>query len=119
MHFLLTASLLVGGIGGGAAVRTFEVTASKFKFDPGTLEVSEGDRVVVTLRSADTEHGFAIKKLKVKAAIPKGGSPVQVEFVAPKAGTYEITCSEYCGTGHSRMKGKLVVTPRVAAGAAK
>ena len=117
MHFLLTASLLLGGAGAGAAVRSFDVTASKFKFEPGTLEVVEGDRVVVTLRSTDTEHGFAIKKLKVKTAIPKGGAPITVEFVAPPPGTYEITCSEYCGSGHSRMKGKLVVTPR--AGAAR
>ena len=96
----------------GTADRQFEVTASRFKFEPETLEVAEGDRVVVTVRSADVEHGFAIKKLKVKANVPKGGEPVRVEFVADKPGTYEITCSEYCGKGHARMKAKLVVVPR-------
>jgi heme/copper-type cytochrome/quinol oxidase subunit 2 len=34
---------------------------------------------------------------------------VTVRFVADKAGTFEIACSEYCGKGHKKMKGQLVV----------
>lgn len=98
--------------GASGPERHFEVTASRFKFEPEVLEVNEGDRVSVTLRSADTAHGFAIKKLKVKAPIPKGGEPVTVEFVASQPGTFEIACSEYCGSGHRKMKGKLVVAPQ-------
>ena len=99
--------------------RRIEVTASKYKFEPDRIEVREGDHVVLDVRSADTEHGIAIKKLDVKAAIPKGGAPVRVEFDATRPGTYQITCSEYCGKGHSRMKATLVVTPRAAAAGAK
>jgi cytochrome c oxidase subunit 2 len=88
------------------------MTASRFKFEPAMLQVSEGDRVRLTLRSMDTEHGLEIKKLKVKVAVPKGGDPVTVEFVADKPGTYEFKCSEYCGSGHGRMKGQIFVTPR-------
>jgi cytochrome c oxidase subunit 2 len=100
----------------GAGDRQFEVTASRFKFEPEIIEVAEGDHVVVTVRSEDVEHGFAIKKLKIKGNVPKGGDPLRVEFVAGKPGTYEITCSEYCGKGHSKMKGRLVVMPRPAVG---
>jgi cytochrome c oxidase subunit 2 len=98
-----------------AGDRQFEVTASRFKFEPEVLQVAAGDHVVVLVRSDDVEHGFAIKKLKVKANVPKGGEPVRLEFVADTPGTYEITCSEYCGKGHGRMKARLVVTPRVSA----
>ena len=28
------------------------------------------------------------------------------------AGTFEISCSKYCGRGHGRMKASLIVTPR-------
>jgi cytochrome c oxidase subunit 2 len=112
MRLLLIALLLAAGV----EDRRFEITASRFKFEPEVLEVTEGDRVVVTVRSNDTEHGFAIKKLKVKTTVPKGGDPVRLEFVAGKAGTYEISCSEYCGKGHSRMKAKLVVRPRTMVG---
>jgi heme/copper-type cytochrome/quinol oxidase subunit 2 len=45
----------------------------------------------------------------VKALIPKVSDAVTVEFVADRAGTFDITCSEYCGTGHRAMKGKLIV----------
>lgn len=110
---LLLVVLLTAAAGGE---RQFDVTASRFKYEPDTLEVREGDRVVIVVRSTDVEHGFAIKKLKVKADVPKGGGPARVEFVAPPAGTYEISCSEYCGKGHSRMKGKLVVLPRAVVG---
>jgi cytochrome c oxidase subunit 2 len=95
-------------------VKSFEVRASRFKFEPSVLEVAEGDTVVLTLRSADTTHGLAIKALGVKIVIPKDREPVQVRFVAPRAGTFDITCSEYCGSGHRRMKGQLVVAPRPA-----
>jgi cytochrome c oxidase subunit 2 len=118
MILLLTVLLCAAGADTApvAADRQFEVTASRFKFEPDTLEVTEGDRVLVIIRSTDVEHGFAIKKLKVKAEIGKTGDPVRVEFVARKAGTYEISCTEYCGMGHSRMKGKLVVAPRATVG---
>jgi cytochrome c oxidase subunit 2 len=93
-------------------VRNFEITASRFEYDPAVVEVNEGDLVRLTLRSADTAHGLEIKELKVKIKIPKGGGSVSADFVAARAGTFAITCSEYCGTGHRRMKGSLVVTPR-------
>jgi len=92
-----------------AHAKTFEVTASRFAFAPDVLEVSEGDEVTVTLRSADTAHGFEIKTLGVKMKVPKGGDPVTVTFVARRAGRHAITCSEYCGSGHRRMKATLVV----------
>jgi cytochrome c oxidase subunit 2 len=92
--------------------RAFEMIASRFSFEPETLEVTEGERVRLTLRSSDTEHGFSVRKLNLKVAVPKTGEPVTVEFVADKAGTYEFKCSEYCGSGHGRMKGRIVVTSK-------
>jgi cytochrome c oxidase subunit 2 len=98
---------------GAASTKTFDITASKFRFEPETLEVEEGDRVTLTLRSTDVTHGIALKPFRIKTAIPKGGQPVTVEFVAEKAGTFEFRCSEYCGPRHSGMRGRLVVRPRV------
>jgi heme/copper-type cytochrome/quinol oxidase subunit 2 len=95
-------------------VKTFEVAASRFKFDPETIEVEEGDRVVLKMRSLDVAHGLAVKEFKAQAAIPKGGEVVTLEFVAGKPGTYPIACSEYCGRGHKGMKGQLVVHPKAA-----
>lgn len=96
----------------GPDVRTFDVTASRFKFDPAVLEVVEGNEVRLNVHSADTTHGFAIKEFDVKVKVPKGGDAVSVTFVASRPGTFDITCSEYCGPGHKTMKARLVVAPR-------
>ncbi len=89
--------------------RRFEITASRYAFDPARIEVRQGDVVELVLRSLDTDHGMAIKAYGVKVAIPKGGERVGVSFVAGQPGTFPFECSEYCGSGHKRMKGELVV----------
>jgi cytochrome c oxidase subunit II len=97
------------GAGDGDKVTTIDVTASRFQFEPETISVVQGDTVRLRLHSADRDHAFAIRAFRVKTLIPKGGATVVVEFVADRPGTFSFTCSEYCGTGHSRMKGALVV----------
>ncbi len=99
--------------GGSAAKgpREFTVIAERFKFTPERIQVTQGETVRLTVRSADGTHGFEIKKLKVDELVPKGGEPVTVEFVADRPGSFEISCSEYCGRGHSRMKAILEVAP--------
>jgi heme/copper-type cytochrome/quinol oxidase subunit 2 len=100
--------------GGGevAEVKTIDVIASRFQFEPATISVAQGDSVRLRLHSADRTHAFAIKAFRVKALIPKVGEAVIVEFVADRAGTFDFTCAEYCGTGHAGMKGRLVVLSR-------
>ena len=63
-------------------VKTIDVTASRFQFEPATISVAQGDNVRLRLHSADGTHGFAIKAFRVKALIPKVGEAVTVEFVA-------------------------------------
>ena len=100
--------------GGGTVedVKTIDVIASRFKFEPAIITVAQGDSVRLRLHSTDRTHGIAIKAFRVKALIPKIGEAVTVEFVADQAGTFDFTCSEYCGTGHGGMKGRLVVLAR-------
>ena len=92
--------------------KTFEVVARRFAFEPATIEVTEGDRVKLLVRSADGPHGVEIKQFKVKKAVPRakpGDSPVEIQFTASTAGKFPILCSEYCGNGHEDMTGTLVV----------
>jgi len=93
--------------------RTIEVSAGEYKFQPEVIEVAEGERVVLKARVTDgKKHGLAIKEMGVKAALPRTGEVVSIEFVAGKPGTYTVSCSVYCGKGHSQMKSRLVVTAR-------
>lgn len=89
--------------------RTIEVIAKRFTFEPARVEVKEGERVRLLLKSADGVHGIEIKKFRVNKKIPRGGEAVTIEFVANAPGQFPILCSEYCGSDHDDMKGMLVV----------
>jgi cytochrome c oxidase subunit 2 len=95
-----------------SAPREIEVTAKRFTFEPARIEVTEGERVRLNVKSADGVHGLQIKKFRVNTLIPRGGKPVTIEFVASSPGTYEIMCSEECGDGHESMTGTLVVVAK-------
>jgi heme/copper-type cytochrome/quinol oxidase subunit 2 len=99
--------------------KVFEVVARRFEFEPATIEVTEGDRVRLVVRSADGPHGVEIKAFKVKKAVPRakpGDAPITIEFVATSVGEFPILCSEYCGNGHEDMKGTLVVKAKAKGG---
>ena len=90
------------------------MTASRFQFEPAQIEVQEGESVALLIHSADGKHGFEIKGFGKKVLVPKGGAVVRLEFVADKPGSFEFVCSEYCGSGHKKMKGTLTVAPKAA-----
>jgi heme/copper-type cytochrome/quinol oxidase subunit 2 len=85
-----------------------QVVASRYTFEPATIQVTAGEHVRLVVRSKDGAHGFAIPKLKIDLHIPTSGDPATAEFTAPAAGEYEIACSEFCGRGHGQMKAALV-----------
>ncbi|RNC71875.1 MAG: cytochrome c oxidase subunit II [Desulfuromonadales bacterium] len=66
------------------------------------LYVPVGQPVVVNLVSEDVLHGFFIPAFRVKRDIVPGMKN-HVWFVADKAGSYDLFCSQFCGTGHSAM----------------
>ena len=91
-------------------MKTFEVVAKRFSFEPATIEVAQGDRVRLLVTSADGVHGVGIRRFKVNTLVPRGGTAVAIEFTATEAGSFPIVCSEACGDGHADMRGWLVVT---------
>jgi cytochrome c oxidase subunit 2 len=93
--------------------RVIHVVAQRFTFEPARIEVTEGERVTLVVRSADGVHGIAIKKFKISKKVPRGGE-VTIAFVASEAGEFPILCSEYCGDGHEDMKGMLVIAAKSA-----
>ena len=74
------------------APREIEVVAKRFAFEPARIEVTDGERVRLLVKSADGVHGLQIKKFRVNELIPRGGEPVTIDFVASGPGTYEIMC---------------------------
>ena len=92
-------------------IRTVDVTLSRFAFSPERIEVRLGEPVRLNVASSDGTHGFQVKALGLNVRTPARGTTVTVDLVPTKTGTFQITCSEYCGSGHSRMKGWLTVVP--------
>jgi cytochrome c oxidase subunit II len=88
-------------------VHEVQMVAKQFAFEPAVIQVTAGEPVRLVIRSADRVHGFSIPDLKIDVQIPRSGNVV-VEFTAPRAGRYEIACSEFCGSGHGQMKAALV-----------
>lgn len=73
-----------------------------------TLEVKAGEVVKLTLVSQDVAHSFYVKDLRFKIdAIP--GTNNTFWFRATEPGEYVVQCAEFCGTGHSIMRGTMVV----------
>ena len=91
--------------------RKIEVVAKKYSFEPARIEVKVGEPVEITFRSMDTKHGFAQKDLKIKKVTFTKEEPATVTFTADKAGTYPFKCARFCGMGHGKMKGEIVVIP--------
>ena len=78
----------------------------EFKYEGGKtspkLYVPVGKPVRVELVSKDVIHGFFLPAFRVKRDIVPGMSNY-VWFVANKPGSYDVFCSQYCGTQHSAM----------------
>jgi cytochrome c oxidase subunit 2 len=85
-----------------------QVTAKKYEFNPNVITVKKGEPIRLVLTALDRQHGFKIEALNIDVTLKKG-VPTPVEFTADEAGTFEFKCSKFCGFGHGRMKGKLVV----------
>jgi cytochrome c oxidase subunit 2 len=66
------------------------------------LYVPVGRPVRVELVSQDVIHGFFLPAFRVKRDVVPGMTNY-AWFVASKSGSYDLFCSQYCGTGHSAM----------------
>lgn len=84
------------------------MTAKKYEFNPSTIRVKTGEHVKLVITALDKEHGFKLEALHINEKLPKR-EPVTVEFTAPQPGTYPFECSHFCGLGHGKMKGELIV----------
>jgi len=89
-------------------VKEFSITARQYDFQPSTITVKKGDLVKLKITSLDVTHGFSLPDFNVNANL-EPGKETTVEFTADKAGSFTFFCSVFCGSGHSEMKGTLVV----------
>ena len=90
--------------------RVVNMVAERFFFVPSRIKVKPGTKVELRIRSADTNHGFRIRKAGINVVVPKrGGGEAKVVFHATKKGRYDFECSKACGAGHNTMRGTIIV----------
>lgn len=89
-------------------VRVVKVKAQKSKFEPSTIVVNEGEQVRLLITSADVTHGFALEAYDIDHKLPPNEEQ-RIEFAASEAGEFPFRCSVFCGLGHRKMRGKLIV----------
>ncbi len=85
-----------------------KMTAKKYRFDPNEITVKKGQHVKLLITALDRDHGFKLEAFNINQKLKKGETET-IEFTADKTGTFPFQCSEFCGLGHGKMKGKLVV----------
>lgn len=85
----------------------------KFQHPGGEREINElhvpaNRPVVLRMFSQDVIHSLFFPALRLKQDVVPGMTNVQW-FEAEKTGIYHLLCTEYCGTSHSQMRGKIIV----------
>lgn len=88
--------------------REIQVTAKKYEFNPNVITVKQGERVKLIITATDRDHGFKCGAFGINQKLKKG-APTTIEFTPDKAGTFPFRCSDFCGAGHLKMKGNIVV----------
>ena len=85
----------------------------KFQHPEGQQEIDElhvpaGVPVKLTMASQDVIHSLFIPALRIKQDVVPGRY-THIWFQADEPGSYQLLCSEFCGTNHSLMGGHFIV----------
>lgn len=88
--------------------QVIKITAKKFEYAPNIITLKKGVPVVLEFTSLDRLHGFTCPSLGIRSDVYPG-KVTKVEFVPEKAGEFPFHCDNFCGTGHDKMTGKIVV----------
>lgn len=88
--------------------KEISIIARQWEFNPNIIEVNQGDNLRLKIKSIDVMHGFAVPDYDIDEVLTPNEELI-VEFKADKKGTFEFRCTVFCGSGHSDMKGTLLV----------
>lgn len=84
------------------SIKNIQIDAKWFEFNPNLIKIKQGDRVTLLINNLDVPHGITIPELGIS-----GNEAIM--FTADKKGEYIFYCNNFCGEGHSKMVGKIIV----------
>jgi cytochrome c oxidase subunit 2 len=85
----------------------------KIQHPEGNREINElhvpiGRTIRLMMTSQDVIHSFYLPEFRIKQDVVPGRYSTEW-FKAEKLGAFHLFCSEYCGTSHSHMIGRVIV----------
>jgi cytochrome c oxidase subunit 2 len=92
------------------------VTAQMWSFVPFAtlpnkeLVIKQGAHINFYVTSIDVQHGFMIESTNINMQILPG-QVSKLGHTFDKAGSFNLICHEFCGSGHHTMYGTIVVEP--------
>jgi cytochrome c oxidase subunit II len=86
----------------------WKIQHAEGKREINELHVPVHSTVALTLISQDVIHSFFVPAFRVKQDVVPGKYTSQW-FKPTRTGEYHIFCSQYCGTQHAQMIGRVVV----------
>ena len=98
-----------GAVSDNVPIRTIDLTATNWYFDPETVVVKQGERIRLRVRASGRDHGIALPAYGIEKTV-REGTEETIEFTADKKGTFPFSCPTYCGEGHDGMSGTLIVS---------
>lgn len=80
-------------------------------FADTTITVRKGTSITVHISNLEPNqpHGISLVEFGLSEVIPPQGK-VTLRFVADREGTYKFFCNVFCGSGHPRHQGTLIVS---------
>jgi cytochrome c oxidase subunit 2 len=93
-----------------AAVNARRITliASKFAYSTAEIHARRGESVTLVIASTDFTHGFSLPELNARIDVPPGKT-AELSLHNLPAGRYTYLCDNFCGEGHDKMTGMLIV----------
>ncbi|HEY4272987.1 MAG TPA: cytochrome c oxidase subunit II [Candidatus Udaeobacter sp.] len=86
----------------------WKIQHAEGKREINELHIPIDQTVALTLTSQDVIHSFFVPAFRVKQDVVPGKYTSEW-FKPTRAGEYHIFCSQYCGTQHAQMIGRVVV----------
>ncbi|BCG58354.1 cupredoxin domain-containing protein [Paenibacillus sp. URB8-2] len=88
-----------------AAQEEIVIKATNYSFDQKEYHLKKGVPVKITFENESGNHGILVPELNLQL---DGKQNSQV-IVPEQAGTFKMTCSVFCGSGHSQMSADIIV----------
>ena len=88
--------------------RHIDVTMKKYGIHPSDIRLKQGETVEFRVSTLDVQHGFDVPRLGIKESV-QPRRPAVFSYTADQKGEFEVKCGILCGSGHERMRAKLVV----------